>query len=111
MIIEMVARKGLIEKEIFKQRAEGYETRAMQIHGGGAGVRRQKSIVVERVRDQVVRVYLMCPVRREEAQGLGLKEGGGEKWITRSERDLYVQRLGGHDFTLSSEGDGEPLEL
>ena len=35
MIIEMVARKGLIEKEIFKQRTEGYETRAMQIHGGG----------------------------------------------------------------------------
>lgn len=114
MIIEMVARKGLIEKEIFKQRAGGYETRAMQIHGGEAGGR-QKSIVVGRARDQVVKVYLICPMRREEAQGLGLREGGGEKWITRSERDLaarlYVQRLGGHDITLSSEGDEEPSEL
>ena len=75
MIIEMVARKGLIEKEIFKQRTEGYETRAMQIPGGGAGQGRQKSIVVERARDQVVKVYLICPMRREEAQGLGLREG------------------------------------
>ena len=48
-------------------------------------------------------------------EGLGLRDGGGEKWITRSERDLaarlYVQKLGGHDFTLSSEGDEEPSEL
>ena len=38
MITEMVARKGLIEKEIFKQRAEGYETEQCRyMVGGGVG--------------------------------------------------------------------------
>ena len=114
MIIEMVARKGLIEKEIFKQRTEGYETRAMQIHGGGRGGEAEEHCS----RDSKGPGGNSLPnMSNEERGGPGAgTEGGRGREVDNEVREgsgsqTVCAEAWGHYFTLSSEGDEETLEL